>query len=158
MIHDKFYACLEKLLHAKSHQEHPFKNPVSAKAIVDRIWKHAGIYYTVVVYAVLSNHVHLQLGLSIQCPPAWDGIQEIPEYRGLAQIIGAIKGGCAHDVNIVLGRKGQLWKQGYYDRYMRNQHHLTNEVWYILRNAEKAGLVDCWREHPFTYGEPNLVD
>jgi len=105
----------------------------------------------------MSNHAHLQLDFSVQCPKDWDGVSLLPDYVNLATVIGRIKGGSAYDINKEIGRKGKLWRPGYYDRYMRNRKHLVTEFWYILRNPEKAGLVSSWRDHPFTYGDPNLA-
>lgn len=157
VIHDKFYRYLDKLLHAKHNQEHPLKNEEAAQAVVDRIWKYAELYYEVVSYTVMSNHAHLQLDFSKQCPADWDGSSVIPEYQNVGAVIGLLKGGSAFDVNKAIGRKGTLWSKGYYDRYMRDQRHFMNEFYYILHNSEKAGLVNDWRDHPFTYGYPDLL-
>jgi len=84
----------------------------------------------------------------------------VKAYAGvcnLASVIGKIKGGAASDVNKAIGRKGKLWAPGYYDRYIRDQRHFMYEFWYILRNAENAGLVGSFREHPFTFGDPVLL-
>lgn len=157
-IQEKYFLYLEKLLHAKRAQEHPFLNTLAAQAVVDRIWKYDQTYYEVLAYTVMSNHVHLQLDFSIQCPVDWDGVSIIEGYRNLAQVIGQIKGGAASDVNKALGRSGKLWRPGYYDRYMRDNCHIGTAFWYILQNPEKAGLVTDWRDHPFTYGTPIFLD
>ncbi len=156
-IHDLYYEYYEKLLHQHRAQEHPFRNPSAALALKERIESYNGHYYDLVAYTIMSNHAHLQLDLSLQCPRGWNGTDVIPDYVNLATITGRIKGGSAHDVNKATGRSGKLWRPGYYDRYMRNQRHLMAEFWYILRNAEKAGIVGNWREHHFTYGDPNLT-
>jgi hypothetical protein len=158
-IHERYFQYMEKLLHQKREQEHPFKNLIAAKALEDRIKMYAGKYYDLIAYSIMSNHVHLQIDLSVQCPATPNGmsIGELADYVNLATIIGRIKGGGSYDVNKATGRKGGLWRPGYYDRYMRSQRHLMTEFWYILRNPEKAGLVADWRDHPFTYGDPNLA-
>ncbi|MFK8161687.1 MAG: transposase [Lewinella sp.] len=157
IIHDKFYRYLDKLLHTRRNQEHPLAEPNAVQKVVDRIWQLSEQYYEVIAYSIMSNHVHLQLDFSKQCPDDWDGYSVIPEYRNLAQVIGFIKGGSAFDVNKSTGRKGKLWSKGYYDRYIRDQRHFMNEFYYILGNPEKAGLVDNWRDHSFTYGTPDLL-
>jgi len=157
VIHDKFYRYLDKLLHAKHNQEHPLRNREAAQAVVDRIWKYAELYYNVIAYSVMSNHAHLALDFSKQCPNDWDGHSMIPGYQNLGAVIGLLKGGSAFDANKATGRKGALWSKGYYDRYIRDQRHFMSEFYYILHNPEKAGLVHDWREHPFTYGNPDLL-
>ena len=157
-IHAKFFLYIEKLLHEKREQEHPFKDPLAAQAVVDRIWKYDGVYYEILSYSVMSNHIHLQLDFSIQCPVDWDGISPVAGYKNLAQVVGHIKGGAANGVNKTICRSLKLWGPGYYDRYMRDNAHIGTTFWYILRNPEKAGLVTNWRDHPFTYGNPRLLD
>jgi hypothetical protein len=158
-IQDRYFQYIEKLLHLKSEQEHPFRNPAIGTALENRIKEYAGKYYDLVAYSIMSNHAHLQIDFSIQC----SGVQgkteaeALGEYVNLATVLGKIKGGSTYDANKVTGRKGTLWKRGYYDRYMRSQSHLMTEFWYILRNPEKAGLVENWRNHPYTYGDPNLL-
>lgn len=158
-IHERYYQYLEGLLHQKREQEHPFRHKVAAKAMENRIRQYDGEYYDLVAFSIMSNHVHLQVDLSMQLPTAEAGTgnKALCDYVNLATIVGRIKGGGTYDVNQAIGRKGTLWMPGYYDRYMRSQRHLMTEFWYILRNAEKAGLVTDWRDHPFTYGHPDLV-
>lgn len=158
-IQDRYYQYLEKLLHEKREQEHPFKDPIIAKALEDRIKEYKGEYYDLLAYSIMSNHAHLQVDFSPQLPGIKAGthIHDLSEYVNLATVIGKIKGGATYGANKATGRQGTLWTGGYYDRYMRNQRHLMTEFWYILRNPEKAGLVTSWREHPFTYGDPNLA-
>jgi hypothetical protein len=156
-VHKKFFLYMEELLHAKREQEYPFQNAAAAQAVVDRVWKYDQVYYGILSYTVMPNHVHLQLDFSVQCPIGWDGISPIKGYRNLAQVIGHIKGGAACDVNNAINRSGKLWRPGYYDRYMRNNAHIGTTFWYFLRNPEKAGLVANWRDHPFTYGTPTFL-
>lgn len=156
-IYERYYAFIEELLHKKGNQEHVLLDPAAATELENRIKAFAGQYYHLVAYSIMSNHAHLQLDFSVQCPENWDGVSPLPDYVNLATVIGKIKGGSAYDINKKIGRKGKLWRPGYYDRYMRNRKHLVTEFWYILRNAEKAGLVSCWRDHPFTYGDPDLA-
>lgn len=156
-IHERYAAYLEELLNKKDNQEHVLRNPLAAGKLKDRIKAFAGQYYHLVAYSIMSNHAHLLLDFSEQCPKNWDGVSLLPDYVNLATVIGRIKGGSAYDINKEIGRKGKLWRPGYYDRYMRNRKHLVTEFWYILRNSEKARLVKSWRDHPFTYGDPDLA-
>jgi len=155
-IHQRYYDYIEQLLHQKRTQEYPFSTAAAALALEQRVRQYDGQYYDLIAFSIMSNHVHLLLDFSIQCEggnaSAW-----MKNYVNLATVIGRIKGGGSFDVNKATGRKGTLWGPGYYDRYMRNQRHLMTEFWYIIRNAEKAGMVTSWRDHPFTYGDPNLA-
>ena len=156
-IHERYAAYIEELLHKKITQEHILRDPLAAGKLKDRINAFAGQYYHLLAYSIMSNHAHLHLDFSLQCPKDWDGFSLLPDYVNQATVIGKIKGGSSYDINKEIGRKGKLWRPGYYDRYMRNRKHLVTEFWYILRNAENARLVKSWRDHPFTYGDPDLA-
>ncbi|MEM7573568.1 MAG: hypothetical protein AAF433_11730 [Bacteroidota bacterium] len=109
--------------------------------------------------AVMANHVHLLLDLSVQLKDEVTDFSEIPEhYNQLFTVINKIKGGGARDVNVAIGRKGPLWGAGYYDRYIRNAAHLRQAFWYNLRNAQKAGLVERWEEYPFVYADKEYLE
>ncbi|MEO0731264.1 MAG: hypothetical protein AAFZ52_00400 [Bacteroidota bacterium] len=156
-IQEKYFQHIEQLLHAKRNQEHPFNNPIAARLVADRIEAYGEKYYHLEAYSVLSNHAHLMVDFSRQCPANWDHCSPPPGYRNLPRVLSMIKGGSAYDINKATGRKGPVWSPGYYDRYIRNQIHFTHTLFYILRNPEKAGLVKNWREHPFTFGNSRLV-
>jgi REP element-mobilizing transposase RayT len=156
-IHERYYAYIEELLHRQYDQEHVLRNPLAAAKLEERIRAFDGEYYNLLAFSIMSNHAHLQLDFSAQCPQGWDWVSPLPDYVNLATVLGKLKGGSAYDINKEIGRKGKLWRPGYYGRYMRNRKHLVTEFWYILRNPEKAGLVKSWRDHPFTFGHPTLV-
>lgn len=152
-IEQKYYHFLEGLMHQKSQQEHLLRNGTAAHLVIARLEEYAKHYYHLLAYCVMSNHVHLLLDFSLQCPPDWDGISSIEGYINLPEVIRKIKGGSAYDINKALCRKGKVWAKGNYNRLIRNYTHLENEFWYILHNSQKAGVVACWRDHPFTYGD-----
>ena len=101
----------------------------------------------------MSNHVHLLFDFSRQCPHNWDFISPVEGYTNLSEVIRKIKGGSAFDINKALNRKGKVWAKGNYNRMIRDLRHLEYEFWYILRSAQKAGVVKRWQNHKFTYGD-----
>lgn len=152
-VHRAYEMALEKLLHQKHRQEHLLSNPAAAKLVADKIMEFDGQFYDCLAYAIMSNHIHLLLDFSIQLPIDYDGVSQIPGYVNLDTVMKRIKGGTAHPINRLSGRKGGVWRHGYYNRYIRNQEHFLQAFRYILNNPVKAGLVECWKEHPFTYGK-----
>jgi hypothetical protein len=44
-------------------------------------------------------------------------------------------------INQHLGRTGTVWMREYFDRYIRDDHHLAAVIAYIHSNPVKAGLV-----------------
>jgi putative transposase len=61
-------------------------------------------------------------------------------YAGheLEQLVGAIKGVVARQINAAIGGQGELWQQECYDRIIRDVEHLQRVIQYIGRNP--AGL------------------
>jgi REP element-mobilizing transposase RayT len=99
----------------------------------------------------MSNHVHLLLDFSVQVPEDWDGLSEIPGYKNVSDAMKLIKGGISYSVNKILGRTGSIWSYGYYDRLIRSAKHFEQAFFYILNNPVKAGLVEKWEDHPYTF-------
>ena len=93
--------------------------------------------YRLLAWCVMSNHVHVVFTLAA-------GEQ-------LSRVIHSWKSFTAKRANEVLGRVGEFWGDGYFDRAIRDSRELEATVDYVLANPGKAGLVD-W---PFVqvYGE-----
>lgn len=151
-IEQKYYDYLEKLMHKQSEQEHLLRSPIAASSVITRLEEYAEKYYHLLAFCVMSNHVHVLLDFSHQCPPGWDGVSLIPGYTNLPEVIRKIKGGSSFDINRALNRKGKVWAKGNYNRIIRDLAHMENEFWYILQNPQKAGVVKCWQDYPFAFG------
>ena len=63
----------------------------------------------------------------------------------------SIKGYTARKANKVLGRSGSFWEHESYDRWARDAEELQRMVLYIANNPVKAGLVESWRDWPWSY-------
>lgn len=61
----------------------------------------------------------------------------------LKNIMRILKGGSAHIVNKLLGRKGKLWAGDYFDKLIRDEEYFSLVYEYIKYNAIKAGLDDA---------------
>lgn len=151
-VHRWYHLELEQLLGAKRQQEHPFLHPDIAQAAVDRLHLYDGTYYNLLCYSLMSNHLHALLDFSVQCPLNYDGVTQIPDYYSPKLWVGNFKGGSSRQANRAAQRTGPLWmRYNNYNRYIRDFPHLGYTVNYFVRNPEKAGLVDNWRDHPYTY-------
>ena len=53
----------------------------------------------------------------------------------------SIKGNASWAINRLLGRKGPIWQQGYYDRMIRSEKHLFEAIAYVNANPVAAGLA-----------------
>ncbi|MCP5523681.1 MAG: transposase [Verrucomicrobiales bacterium] len=102
------------------------RDPRSA-AVVEENWLHLdGREYRLLAWVVMPNHVHL--------------LAEIWQ-RPQARLIKDWKGFTACRINQALRRRGQLWQDDYWDRYIRDEAHYRRVVHYIEANPVKAGLV-----------------
>jgi putative DNA methylase len=90
--------------------------------------------YLLHAWVVMHNHVHV-----LYTPQSgWE----------LSQIAHSWKSYTANACNKMLGRKGEFWQPESFDRYIRNEKHFANAVFYIENNPVKAGLCckpEDWR-------------
>lgn len=85
-------------------------------------------YYRLLRWVIMPNHVHVL-------------IDKLPGHS-LSTIVQNWKSLTAHQANQLLGRRGVFWMAEYYDRYVRNEEHLSRVIAYIDANPVKAGLAD----------------
>ena len=83
----------------------------------------------------MPNHVHLLFK-----------VFAVP----MSQLLGAWKGFTAKQANKVLGRRGKLWQDGYWDTFMRDEEHERRTRKYIEANPVKAGLVSDVKAWPWS--------
>ncbi|MGH6950525.1 MAG: transposase [Vitreimonas sp.] len=82
----------------------------------------------------MPNHVHV-----------------VVEPLGTFELGGIIKSWKAFSgahINRALGRRGALWAPDYFDRFMRDDGHLSTTIAYVEGNPVKAGLCTApsdWR-------------
>lgn len=98
-----------------------------AAALVEENWlRFDGQSYRLLAWIVMPNHVHLLVEI-------W----QIPQSK----LIKDWKGFTARRINRLLGRRGKLWQEDYWDRYIRDEKHYRKVRHYIEWNPVKAGLV-----------------
>ena len=125
---------IERLLDA-GHGACHLARPHIATLVEDALLHFDEQRYRLVAWVVMPNHVHL---LS----------ETLPGYP-LAGVVQGWKSFTAKEANCLLGRTGPFWARDYYDRYIRDDHHLAAVVRYIERNPVKAGLVAEPEDWPF---------
>ena len=82
--------------------------------------------YELRAWCVMPNHAHVLF--KVDCVP-------------MAEILESWKKHTAQKVNRLLNRRGKLWKEDYWDTYMRDAEHERKTVRYIESNPMKAKLV-----------------
>jgi REP element-mobilizing transposase RayT len=83
----------------------------------------------------MPNHVHLLVEI-------WQ--------KPMTELLQSWKGCTARRINRILGRRGKLWQDDYWDRYIRDEAHYRKVVHYIEWNPVKAGLVKSPEQWPFS--------
>ncbi len=91
--------------------------------------------YRLLAWVIMPNHVHL--------------LSETLAGYPLPGVVQGWKSVTAKQANDLLDRTGSFWARDYYDRYIRDDHHLAAVVRYIERNPVKAGLVARAQDWPF---------
>jgi len=107
-----------------------------AAVVVEENWLHFdGQHYRLLAWVVMPNHVHVLVEI-------WQTPQ--------AQLVKDWKGFSARRINRVLNRRGKLWQDDYWDRYVRDEAHYRKVIHYIESNPVKAGLVKSLEQWPFS--------
>lgn len=150
----------DDLLRSHASQDHPLADKRAATILVERLKKFDGELYDLYAYSVMSNHVHLEIDLSVQLTDSWDGVSVPPGYVNIPRIMQLIKGGSSYYINKATNRPGRkLWSARYRDRFIRNDNHLKAACEYTWRNPVAAGLYTSTGLHPFTGGmSPEEID
>jgi REP element-mobilizing transposase RayT len=100
-----------------------------------------GMKFRLYGVTVMPDHVHVVLA------PLCD---ENGTFS-IMEIMQAIKGASAHQINRMLGRKGKVWEQEFFDRALRREESIADKVEYILGNPIASGLVDNPLDYRWTW-------
>jgi putative transposase len=96
--------------------------------IVQRALLHSdGTRHRLMAWCIMPNHVHVV-------------VEQIAGFA-LGDIVQVWKSTSAHRINHLLGRRGRLWRREYFDRFMRDEDHLTTTIQYVEANPVEAKLV-----------------
>lgn len=124
-----------------------------------------GKRYRLLAWCIMPNHVHVLIETLAQAPSRAGGTPALQEdfphterrhlaglcdrSLSLSAIIHSWKSFSAKEINKSLARQGTVWQREYFDRYIRDDHHLAAAIAYILDNPVKAGLVARAEDWPF---------
>ncbi len=99
----------------------------------------------VLAYVVMPEHLH--------------GLLVPRDGTSISQVMQSIKGYTARLVNEKLDRRGPLWQRGFYDRMIRDERQLMEEVNYVHMNPVVAGMVEDAEAYPYSSArQDDLVD
>jgi putative transposase len=117
-----------------------------AKLIIGELEVLEGQNIKLVCYTVMPNHVHL----------VFEPVEKINESV-ISESIELFKLKTRDKANEILGIEGEFWIQDHHIHFIHDSTELINIISYILENPVKAGLVDYWRDWPWTYCNPDYI-
>jgi REP element-mobilizing transposase RayT len=92
--------------------------------------------YRLLAWCLMPNHVHVVI--------------EMLGGHSLSRVVWSWKSFTAKQANTILQRSGVFWDVDYFDRYMRNEEHLSRTIEYVEQNPVKAGLCSTPPEWPWS--------
>ena len=108
----------------------PMKDACCAEIVAGTLREFDGKHYRLLAWCVMPNHVHF--------------VARLLPGATLSRALHSLKSFTAKRINALLKRTGPVWQREYYDRLIRDADELSRAVNYVVRNPEKAGLID-WR-------------
>lgn len=127
------YRRLERLLDA-GHGACWLRRLDIGRLVENALFSGDGTAYRLLSWVVMPNHVHALI--------------ETQPSAALASVVKGWKGASARQANQVLKRQGRFWERDYYDRFIRDDEHLSAVLRYIEQNPVKAGLAQRCSEWP----------
>jgi len=91
---------------------------------------------------IMPDHVHL-IYSPLRRDDGWS-------YT-LPDIMKAIKGRSARQVNLALKRTGPVWQEEFFDHVLRSNESLVDRVDYVCQNPVRARLVKTEAEYPWIW-------
>ncbi len=121
---------------AVQHRRRIFDTPSVASAAVDVLVRHANTTgVPIYAFCIMPDHVHLVLAPS--------------DNRDITAFVGQFKSLVQREV-WRLGISGTFWQRSYWDHFLRAEEDLNTVVAYVLGNPVRAGMVDDWRDYPYS--------
>jgi len=115
-------------------------SPVIGSILKGIFTKYDNIFYELLYYCIMPNHVHLVIDTGFKTDP-----------EPLHKIMKQIKGSSSRAINLILNQTGPFWQKDSYDHLIRNDKELGYIGDYIIENPVKAGIVSKWQDWPYTY-------
>jgi len=110
------------------HGECWLRDERAARVMRDALLRFQGERYELAAWCIMPNHVHV---IVTPKPP-----------HMLSQILHSWKSFTAKAANQVLQRQGPFWQPESYDRLIRSEEELRNQVRYVAENPARARLKD----------------
>ena len=91
-------------------------------------------------WEVMPDHLHWLVQLPSELGLNREGY--------LGDIMKALKGRSAREINRATGRRGPLWQKAFHDHAVRDGEDIKPLARYVVANPVRAGLVDRVEDYP----------
>ena len=159
----QWFAKYEEVLHKGSSGPTWLKDAQIAQVVADAFHHLDEKAYRLHSYSIMSNHAHVAFTpflseRTVYKKPDSIRTEFVSTDPTLSAIMKSLKGFTAREANKLLDRKGTFWQAESYDREIRDDIEFWRVIRYILNNPVKAGLVRDWREYPYSWVSPTLLE
>jgi REP element-mobilizing transposase RayT len=123
--------------------DHRRELPATARDIVlECCVREDGNKFSLHAAVVMPDHVHM-IDSPLRREDGWS-------YT-LPEIMKAIKGRAARQINVALKRSGPVWQEELFDHVLRSNDSLVDRVEYVCQNPVRAGLVRTEGEYRWVW-------
>ncbi|MCB1226047.1 MAG: cobalamin-dependent protein, partial [Verrucomicrobiales bacterium] len=135
---EEFYARLQSLFREEvdaaldaGHGSCLLANEALASALEDSLRRFDGERYHLLAWCIMPNHVHVL----IKPLPGHDLQEILHSWKSYTGHLAKKQGLC----------EKPLWEEEYYDHLIRDEADWFNQLCYVLKNPQKAGLTEGFR-------------
>jgi REP element-mobilizing transposase RayT len=121
---------------------HFLRDHRAAQSMENALLHFDGERYRLLAWCVMPNHVHV--------------VAEQTEGWPLATVVHTWKSFGAKQINRALNRTGPVWMREYYDRFMRDDDHLSTTIAYVEQNPVAKGWVRSPAQWPWSSARMRL--
>jgi len=137
----QFGLCVHLVADTK-HREPLFRDPQVAgqvAAILRAVATECGV--RLYCYCIMPEHLHVVASVD-------------PGGKPLPQFVKLLKARVTWRLRDRLG--SEVWQRSFFDRVVRRSEDLCSFCLYVLQNPQERGLVEDWREYPFSWLSPEM--
>ena len=98
----------------------------------------------------LDKHQRIELIAAVAMPDHVHFVATLSQGT-LAALMHSLKSYSTQRINRELHGQRRLWQPGYHDHALRAEEDLPTVVGYCLRNPQRAGLVEDFRDYPHVW-------
>lgn len=118
-----------------------------AKLIINSLQELNGEVINLICYTVMPNHVHLVFQVRNNAANQSAALHHIDEFKQKTAL----------RASEMLMLEDDFWIRDDHVHAVADQKELINIISYILENPVKAGLVDYWRDWPWSYCNADFI-